>query len=133
MRLLDELKVVKCETPRTPQNLAKLYAKLNELAKKLDGGGLLKPDSLALYFFIRACGNQFRLTFESMQEEHRNQTEKCPTLAQVWQRVTRAVHMGESHMNEVRPTVRGRNTTTASTTTTEPASLNALSSSSSNS
>jgi uncharacterized protein YecT (DUF1311 family) len=52
MRLLDELKAVKCETPRTPQNLAKLYAKLNELAKKLDTSGLLTPNSLALHFFI---------------------------------------------------------------------------------
>jgi hypothetical protein len=73
MRLLDELKAVKCNTPRNPQNLAKLYAKLNELAKKLDAGGLLSPNSLALYFFIRACGNQFKQTFETMQEEYRNQ------------------------------------------------------------
>jgi hypothetical protein len=52
MKLLDELKVVKCDTPWNPQNLAKLYAKLNGLAKKLDARGLLKPDSLALHFFI---------------------------------------------------------------------------------
>ena len=73
MKLLDELKAVKCDTPRNPQNLAKLYAKLNELAKKLDTGGLLKPDSLALHFFIRACGNQFKQTFDTMQEEYRKQ------------------------------------------------------------
>jgi hypothetical protein len=72
MKLLDKLKVVKCDTLRNPQNLAKLYAKLNELAKKLDTGGLLTPDSLALYFFIRVCGNQFKQTFETMQEEYRN-------------------------------------------------------------
>jgi len=83
MRLLDELKAVKCETPRNLQNLAKLYAKLNEIAKKLDTGGLLTPDSLALHFFIRACSNQFKQTFESMQEEYRNQSQQCPTLAQV--------------------------------------------------
>ena len=133
MKLLDELKAVKGYTPRTPQNLAKLYAKLNELAKKLDSGGLLTPDSLALHFFIRSCGNQFKQTFEVMQEEYRNKPEQCPTLAQVWQRVTRAVHMGESHPQETRPTVRGRAAaTTAATTTattTESASLNALSSS----
>ena len=52
MRLLDKLKAVKCNTPRNLQNLAKLYAKLNELAKKLDTGGLLTPNSLALHFFI---------------------------------------------------------------------------------
>src|ERR1700722_8906754 len=122
IRLLDELKAVKCETPRNPQNLAKLYAKLNEIAKKLDTGGLLTPDSLALHFFIRACGNQFKQTFESMQEEYRNQSQQCPTLAQVWQRVTRAVHMGESHLQDTRPTVRGRSTST----TTESASLNTM-------
>jgi hypothetical protein len=123
MKLLDELKIVKCETPRNPQNLAKFYAKLNESAKKLDTGGLLSPDSLALHFFIRGCGNQFKQTFEAMQEEYRKE-ERCPTLAQVWQRVTRAVHMGESHMQEARPTVQGRS---SGTTTTESASLNALS------
>jgi hypothetical protein len=52
MKLLDELKAVKGDTLRTPQNLAKLYAKINELAKKLDSGGLLTLDSLGLYFFI---------------------------------------------------------------------------------
>jgi hypothetical protein len=52
MKLLDKLKVVKCDTLWNPQNLAKLYAKLNELAKKLDARGLLKPNSLALHFFI---------------------------------------------------------------------------------
>lgn len=57
IRLLDELKTVKCNTLRNPQNLAKLYAKLNKLAKKLDASGLLTSDSLALHFFIRACGN----------------------------------------------------------------------------
>src|ERR1700722_19399455 len=100
MRLLDELKAVKCNTPRNLQNLAKLYAKLNELAKKLDTGRLLTPDSLALHFFIRACRNQFKQTFETMQEEYRNQLQQCPTLAQVWQRVTRAVHIGKSHTNK---------------------------------
>ena len=60
MKLLDELKAVKCNTPRNPQNLAKLYTKLNELAKKLDTRGLLKPNSLALHFFIRAYGNKFK-------------------------------------------------------------------------
>jgi hypothetical protein len=133
MKLLDELKAVKGETPRTPQNLAKLYAKLNELAKKLDSGGLLTPDSLALHFFIRSCGNQFKQTFESMQEEYRDKPQQCPKLAQVWQRVTRAVHMSESHPQEARPTVRGRAAATTATaasttaTTTESASLNALS------
>src|SRR5277367_58445 len=83
MRLLDELKAVKCDTPRNPQNLAKLYAKLKELAKKLDTGGLPKLDSLALYFFIRACGNQFKQIFETMQEEYRNQLEQCPKLSEV--------------------------------------------------
>jgi hypothetical protein len=57
MKLLDELKAVKCDTPRNPQNLAKHYAKLNELAKKLNTRGLLTPDSLALYFFIQGCSN----------------------------------------------------------------------------
>jgi hypothetical protein len=81
MKLLDELKAVKGDTLRTLQNLAKLYAKLNELAKKLDSGGLLTLDSLALHFFIRSCGNQFKQTFKVMQEEYRNKPEQCPTLA----------------------------------------------------
>jgi hypothetical protein len=102
MTLLDELKTVKCDTPRNAQNLAKFYAKINELTMKLNSGGLLTPDSLGLHFFIRGCGNQFRQTFETMQEEYRNQAQQTPTLAQVWQRVTRAVHMGESHMQEAR-------------------------------
>ena len=122
MRLLDELKGVKCETPRTAQNLARLYAKLNELAKKLEADKLLSPNSLAIYFFIRACGNQFKQTFETMQEEYRNQRQQCPTLAQVWQRVTRAVHIGESHIQEARPTAQSR-----SSDTTTPASLNTIS------
>jgi hypothetical protein len=100
MRLLDELKAVKCDTPQNPQNLAKLYGKLNELAKKLDTGGLLTPDSLALYFFIRAYGNQFKQTFKTMQEEYRDKPQQCPKLAQVWQQVTRAVHIGESHLQD---------------------------------
>lgn len=52
MKLSDKLKLVKCNIPRNPQNLAKLYAKLNELAKRLEAGGFLTPDSLAIHFFI---------------------------------------------------------------------------------
>ena len=66
MRLLDELKAVKCDTLWNPQNLAKLYGKLNEIAKKLDTRGLLTPNSLALHFFIQACNNQFKQTFKTM-------------------------------------------------------------------
>jgi hypothetical protein len=58
MKLLDELKTVKLESPRTAQNVAKFYAKLNEVAKKLQAGGLLTPDSLALHYFIRGFTNQ---------------------------------------------------------------------------
>jgi hypothetical protein len=72
IKLLDELNAVECETLGNPQNLVKLYGKLNELAKAMDTKGLLTPDSLALYFFIRVCGNQFEHMFESIQEEYRN-------------------------------------------------------------
>src|SRR5580692_9189006 len=68
--------------------------------------------------------------FEIMQEEFRNQPQQCPTLSQVWQRVTRVVHMGKIHTQDTRPTVRGRSGTAAAavtTTTAESASLNALS------
>src|SRR6266516_8088774 len=122
MKLLDELKTVKLEAPRTAQNVAKFYAKLNEVAKKLQTGGLLTPDSLALHYFIRGFTNQHKQTFETMQEQYRDQPQQCPTLTQTWQRVTRAIHMGESHIQEARPTVRGR-----SMATTEPPNLNALS------
>jgi hypothetical protein len=98
MRLLDELKAVKCDTLRNPQNLAKLYSKLNEIAKKLNTRGLLTLNSLALHFFIRACGNQFKQTFETMQEDYRDKLQQCLKLAQVWQRVIKAVHIGESHL-----------------------------------
>jgi hypothetical protein len=122
MKLLDELKTVKLEAPRTAQNVAKFYAKLNEVAKKLQTGGLLTPDSLALHYFIRGFTNQHKQTFETMQEQYRDQPQQCPTLTQTWQRVTRAIHMGESHIQEARPTVRGR-----PTATTESPNLNALS------
>jgi hypothetical protein len=122
MKLLDELKTVKLESPRTAQNVAKFYAKLNEVAKKLQTGGLLTPDSLALHYFIRGFTNQHKQTFETLQEQYRDQPQQCPTLTQTWQRVTRAIHMGESHMQEARPTVRGR-----PMVTTESPNLNALS------
>ncbi len=122
MKLLDELKTVKLEAPRTAQNVAKFYAKLNEVAKKLQTGGLLTPDSLALHYFIRGFTNQHKQTFETMQEQYRDQPQQCPTLTQTWQRVTRAIHMGESHIQEARPTVRGR-----PMATTESPNLNALS------
>lgn len=125
MKLLDELKTVKLESPRTAQNVAKFYAKLNEVAKKLQAGGLLTPDSLALHYFIRGFTNQHKQTFETLQEQYRDQPQQCPTLTQTWQRVTRAIHMGESHTQEARPTVRGR-----PMATTESANLNALSTSS---
>lgn len=123
MKLLDELKTVKLESPRTAQTVAKFYAKLNEVAKKLQAGGLLTPDSLALHYFIRGFTNQHKQTFETMQEQYRDQPQQCPTLTQTWQRVTRAIHMGESHTQEARPTVRGRPTAN----TTESPNLNALS------
>ena len=121
MKLLDEMKMVKLEASRNAQNVAKFYAKLNEVAKKLDAGGLLTSDSLALHYFIRGFTNQHKQTFETMQEQYRDQPQQCPTLTQTWQRVTRAIHMSESHIQEARPTVRGR------PMTTESANLNALS------
>ena len=57
MKLIEDLKAVKCDTPRNSQNIAKFYTKLNEVAKKLDTVGLLTTDSLAVHFFIRGFGN----------------------------------------------------------------------------
>src|SRR5205823_11864822 len=65
---------------------------------------------------------QHKQTFETLQEQYRDQPQQCPTLTQTWQRVTRAIHMGESHTQEARPTVRGR-----PMANTESANLNALS------
>ena len=124
MKLLDELKTVKLETPRNALNVSKFYAKLNELASKLNSVNLLTPDSLALYFFIRGFANQYKQTFESMQEQYRDQPQGCPTMIEVWQRVTRAIHMGENPTQEARPSIRGRHTATNE----PPATLNALSS-----
>jgi hypothetical protein len=121
MKLLDELKTIKLESPRNAQNVAKFYAKINEVAKKLQAGGLLTPDSLGLHYFIRGFTNQHKQTFETMQEQYRDQPQQCPTLTQTWQRVTRAIHMAESHTQEARPTVRGR------PMAAESANLNALS------
>ena len=81
MRLLDELKAVKCDTAKESTEPSQTLFKLNEIAKKMDARGLLTSDSLALHFFIRDCGNQFKQTFETMQEEYQNQPQQSPTLA----------------------------------------------------
>ena len=115
MKLHDELKTVKLEGPRTAQNVAKFYAKILELTKKLDSVGLLSNDLLGLYYFIRGFGNQYKQTFETIQEEFRDQPDQSPTLTQVWQRITRAIHMSETHMQDARPTVRGQDSASLNT------------------
>jgi hypothetical protein len=72
MKLIKDLKAIKCNAPRTSQSIAKFYSKLNEIAKKLDTIGLLTTNSLALYFFIQGFSTQFKQTFEIMQKEFRN-------------------------------------------------------------